>query len=168
MSAATIVGRRIQLRSAPRLARDSLVAKLRAVPRYRGEAVAAARPRTQGFAEAHRYLKEFCCRAKPVCLIVRRNRKLRFFSHVWMADSCCAPDPDSCRGAWRAGATGQKPSPQTQPTSSATLPASAFSTVTMRANRPSSTSSVRALIASGLHCRPRRSVIGKVSVASVT
>lgn len=43
------------------------------------------------------------------------------------------------------------------------LAASASSTVTMRAKRPSRTSSVRALIASGLHCLPRRSVIGDVS-----
>src|SRR4029077_14848145 len=53
-------------------------------------------------------------------------------------------------------------------TSSATFRARASSTVTIRAKRSSKTSSVRALISSGLQCFPRRSVIGKVNVASVT
>jgi len=47
-------------------------------------------------------------------------------------------------------------------------PASASSTVTMRAKRPASTSSVRARMSAALHSRPAASVIGKVSVASPT
>ena len=46
--------------------------------------------------------------------------------------------------------------------------ANASSTVTIRAKRPASTSSVRSRISAGLHSRPAASVIAKVSVASPT